>query len=213
MLRVKSLLLLLVLLVAAACSEQKAPQPVAAPAADNEANRQAAAKQYLAVAPPQELLTEMSTKVVKMLPEKSQKVFLEVMQSKSLQEATYDITLKALVKHFTVNELKAMSAYYGSPEGKAIRKKFGDYMADVMPQVNKEVIAALQKVKPEPEGSQEPQGQVKPAEPKAPQAQTKPAKPQAPKAPPEPTSASTPKPRRAAQRQIGHSEPDFHSFP
>jgi hypothetical protein len=188
MLRVKSLLLLLVLLAAAACSEQKAPQPAAAPAAvaDSEENRQAAAKEYLAVAPPQELLTEMSQKVVKMLPEKSQKVFLEVMQSKSLQEATYSITLKALVKHFTVNELHAMSAYYGSPEGKSIRKKFGDYMADVMPEVNKEVIAALQKIKPEPEAAPEPQGQVKPVEPKAPPAQTKPAKPPV---PPEPPSA------------------------
>ena len=180
----KSLLLLLGVLVAAACSEQKAPPSVAAPAADNEENRQAAAKQYLAVAPPQELLTEMSHKVVKMLPEKSQKVFLEVMQSKSLQETTYDITLKALVKHFTVNELHAMTAYYGSPEGKSIRQKYGDYMSDVMPQVNKEVIAALQKIKPEPEAASEPQGQVKPAEPKAPQAETKPAKPPAPPAPP-----------------------------
>jgi hypothetical protein len=184
MLRVKSLLLLLVLLVAAACSEQKAPQSAAAPAGDSEENRQAAAKQYLEVAPPQELLTEMSAKVVKMLPEKSQKVFLEVMQSKSLQESTYNITLKALVKHFTVNELHAMSAYYGSPEGKSIRKKYGDYMADVMPEVNKEVIAALQKVQPEPEAAPEPQGQVKPAEPKAPQAQTKPAKPAKPAKPP-----------------------------
>ncbi len=192
MLRVKSLLLLLVLLAAAACSEQKAPQPVAAPTAvaDSEENRLAAAKQYLEVSPPQEMLTEMTGKVVKMLPEKSQKVFLEVMQSKSLQEATYNITLKALVKHFTVSELKAMSAFYGSPEGRAIHKKFGDYMTDVMPQVNKEVLAALQKVKPEQEGTQEPQGQVKPAEPKAPQVQTKPAEPQkAPAAPPAPPSA------------------------
>ncbi len=181
MLRVKSLLLLLVLLVAAACSEQKAPQPVAAPAAaaDNEANRQAAAKQYLEVSPPQEMLTEMSEKVVKMLPEKSQKVFLEVMKSKSLQEATYNLTLKALVKHFTVTELKAMSTFYGSPEGRAIHKKFGEYMADIMPEVNKEVLAALQKVKPE-EGTPEPQGQVKPGEPKAPHSQTKPAAPPAP---------------------------------
>lgn len=191
MLRMKSLLLLLVLLVAAACTEQKAPQPAAAPApvADNEENRQAAAKQYLEVAPPQELLTEISEKVVKMLPEKSQKVFLEVMKSKSLQDATYNITLKALVKHFTVNELKAQTAFYGSPEGKSIHKKFGEYMVDIMPQVNQEVIAALQKAKQEPEGTQEPQGQVKPAEPKTPQVQTKPAEPHAPPAPPAPPSA------------------------
>ncbi len=53
--------------------------------ADSEEGRQAAAKQYLEVAPPQEMLTEMSHKVVKMLPEKDQKVFLEVMKGKSLQ--------------------------------------------------------------------------------------------------------------------------------
>ena len=111
------------------------------------------------------------------------------MNSKSLQEATYNITLKALVKHFTLSELKAMSAFYGSPEGRAIHKKFGDYMADVMPQVNQEVVAALQKVKQEQEGSKEPQGQVKPTEPKAPQAQTKPAAPPAPPAHPAPPSA------------------------
>jgi hypothetical protein len=188
MLRVKSLLLLLVLLAAAACSEQKAPQPVAAPATDSEENRQAAAKQYLEVAPPQELLMEMSARVVKMLPEKSQKSFLEVMKSKNLQEATYNITLKALVKNFTTAELKALTAFYGSPEGKSIHKKFGEYMGDVMPQVNKEVIAALQKVKQE-EGAQEPQGQVKPAEPKAPQTQTKPDQPPTPPAQPAPPSA------------------------
>ncbi|MCX5893402.1 MAG: DUF2059 domain-containing protein, partial [Deltaproteobacteria bacterium] len=94
-----------------------------------------------------------------------------------------------LVKHFTVTELKAMSAFYGSPEGRAIHKKFGDYMADVMPEVNKEVLAALQKVNQEQEGSKEPQGQMKPAEPKAPQAQTKPAAPPAPPAQPAPPSA------------------------
>jgi hypothetical protein len=185
MLKVKALLLLLVLLIAAACSEQKAPPPVAAAAAvaDNEENRLAAAKQYLEAAPPQELLTEMSDRVVKMLPEKSQKSFLEVMKGKPLQEATYNITLKSLVKTFTVTELKAMAVFYGSPEGKSIRQKFGEYMGEVIPQVNKEVIAALQQIKPEQEGATEPHGQQKPAEPK------KPATPPAAPAPPAPPSA------------------------
>ncbi|MCL4501022.1 MAG: DUF2059 domain-containing protein [Deltaproteobacteria bacterium] len=189
MLRVKSLLLLLVLLAAAACSEQKAPQPLAKPAApaDTEENRQAAAKQYLEAAPPQELLTEMSGRVVKMLPEQSQKPFLEVMNSKSLRESTYNITLKALVKHFTVHELKAMTAFYGSPEGKSIRQKFGDYMGEVMPQVNKEVIAALQQIKSPPEASKESPGQH--TESKEPQAQTEPAAPSTPPAQSTPPSA------------------------
>jgi len=176
MLRLKSLLLLLVLFAAVACSEQKASQPGASPApvADSEESRQTAAKQYLELVPPQELLAEMSDKVVKMLPEKDQKVFLEVMKGKSMREATYRISLNALVKHFTVNEIKALTAFYGSPEGKSVRHKLGDYMADVMPQVHQEMIATLQKLQQEQQGSQEPQGQLKPAEPKAPQAQPKP---------------------------------------
>lgn len=189
MLKVKSFLLLFILILAVACSEQKAPQPAAAPAAaaDNEENRQAAAKHYLEVVPPQELLTQMSERVVKMLPEKNQKVFLEVMNSKGMQDATYRISLNGLVKHFTVKEINALTAFYGSPEGKSISKKFPEYMSEAMPLINQEVIGALQKIKDQE--PKEPQEQMKPSGPKAPQDQTKPAEPQAPKAPPAPPSA------------------------
>lgn len=196
MLKMKALLLSLILLLGlAACSEQKASQPAAPAVADNEQNRQAAAKQYLEAVPPRDLLSQMSEKVVKMLPEKSQKVFLEVMNSKDIQDATYRISLNGLVKHFTANELTAMTRFYGSPEGKSISKKFPAYMAEAMPEINKEVVAALQKAQKEQE-AKEPQGQAKPGEPKA---QTKPAEPQAPKAQPGKTGAPTPQPQTKPQ--------------
>lgn len=194
--KMKALLFLLILVLVAACSEQKAPQPAAGPAAvaDNEENRQVAAKQYLEAVPPQEMLSQMSEKIVKMLPEKSQKVFLEVMNSKSMQDATYRISLNGLVKHFTINEIKAMTEFYGSPVGKSINKKFPAYMADAMPQINQEVLAALQKAtKEEQPAAGEPHGQVKPAEPKVPQTPTKPAEPQAPEAQPENPAPPAPK--------------------
>ena len=93
MFRFKTLLLLLILALVAACGQQQAP-PATGPVADNEANRAAAAKLYLKVAPPQELLTDMSDNVVKILPENQRKMFLDVMQSKSLQDATYRISLE-----------------------------------------------------------------------------------------------------------------------
>jgi hypothetical protein len=202
----KSLFLLLILVLTVACSEQKAPQPAAKPAAvaDNEENRQAAAKHYLEAVPPKELLMQMSERVVKMLPEKSQKTFLEVMNSQSMQDATYRISLDGLVKHFTVNEINALTAFYGSPEGKSISKKFPEYMAEAMPKINQEVIAALQKVKDQeepkapqgqmqPPATKAPHGQMKPAGPKEPQAQTKPGEPQAPPAPPETAAPPAPK--------------------
>jgi hypothetical protein len=179
--RIKTLMIVLILALVAACGEPKAPSSTA-PVADNEANRTTAAKQYLEVAPPQELLTDMTDKVVKILPENQRKMFLSVMQAKSLQDATYRISLNALVKHFTVNELKAMTAFYSTPEGKSIRPKLSLYMADIMPQISKEVVEALTKAEKEEQAkspqSQKPQGQVKPAEPKGPQPQVKPAPPQ-----------------------------------
>jgi len=178
--KVNLLLLLLLLTLPASCSEQKAPPSAASPEAlaDNEANRRLAAQKHLEAVPPQEMLVELSNKVVKLLPEKSQKPFLEVMQGKELQEATSRINMQALVKHFNVKEIKALTAFYGSAEGKTIRQKYGDYLADVMPQVNDEVIAALEKARHQV-SPREPQGQVKPAEPKQPESQPKPAEPPA----------------------------------
>ena len=202
MFRIKTLLLLLILALVGACGEHKAP-PSAAPVADNEANRTASAKQYLEVAPPQELLTDMTDKVVKILPENQRKMFLSVMQTKSLQDATYSISLNALVKHFTVNELKAMMAFYSTPEGKSIRPKLSIYMADIMPQISKEVVEALNQAEKEeqaksPQG-QKPQGQVKPGEPKGPQPQVKPA-------PPQPQAPAPPKAQKP-QAQPGAPSP------
>jgi hypothetical protein len=192
--RTKILLLLLILALVGACGEPKAPSS-ATPVADNEANRTAAAKHYLEVAPPQELLTDMTDKVVKILPENQRKMFLSVMQAKSLQDATYRISLNALVKHFTVNELKAMTAFYSTPEGKSIRPKLSLYMADIMPQISKEVVEALTKAEKEeqaksPQGQKSP-GQLKPAEPKGAQPQVKPAPPQ-PQAPAPPKAQKPP---------------------
>ena len=62
MIKMKSLLLLLILVLAAACTEQKATQ-TGAPVADNEENRLAAAKEYLKIAPAQDLLKDMTTSV------------------------------------------------------------------------------------------------------------------------------------------------------
>ena len=70
------------------------------------------------------------------------------MSSQALQDSTYQIILKALVKHFTVNEIKAMTAFYSSPEGKSIRQKMMPIWAEVMPQVNQELAKALRRRNP-----------------------------------------------------------------
>ena len=78
------------------------------------------------------------------------------MESADLEKAASRITLEGLVKNFTVGELNAMTAFYGSPEGKSASKKFGPYMMGVMPQIQQEVKKAMdEKQKLEPKGQPE----------------------------------------------------------
>jgi len=52
---------------------------------------------------------------------------------------------ESMVKNFTADELKALADFYGSPVGKSAMKKFGAYMADVMPSIQAEVEKAQAK--------------------------------------------------------------------
>ncbi len=54
-------------------------------------------------------------------------------------------TKEAMVKHFTADELKALADFYGSLVGKSVMKKFGMYMAEVMPAIQAEMIKAQTK--------------------------------------------------------------------
>lgn len=181
MIKMKSLLLLLILVLTAACTEQKATQ-TGAPVADNEENRLAAAKEYLKIAPPKALLQDITSGVTEKLPEQLRKPFTTVISSQALQDAVYQIVLKALVKHYNANEIKAMIAFYSTPEGKAILQKDGVYRAEVMGAINMELMTAFKQAVQE-QKAKAPQEQ-KPPEPKA--------APEA-KATPEPQAAPEPK--------------------
>ncbi len=138
---------------------------------DNEENRTAAAKEYMKIAPPKDLLQDFTSGVAEKLPEQFRKPFMTVISSQELQDAANQIVLKALVKHFTANEIKAMIAFYSTPEGKAILQKDGAYRAEVMNGINIELMTAFKKAVQEqhpktPEGQQPPAaGQLPPGHP------------------------------------------------
>jgi hypothetical protein len=50
----------------------------------------------------------------------------------------------ALIKWFTADEALAMAEFYASPTGKSITKKMGDYMAELMPTMQTELMKAAQ---------------------------------------------------------------------
>jgi hypothetical protein len=162
MTRVRYCLVILLIVMMSACS-QTGPGSASKPLPDNPENRLVVAKRFINIMPPKEMLHGMATRVVQNLPEKDRKVFLEVMSSKNMEEAANRITLNALVKNFTVGELNAMVAFYGSPEGQSAYKKFAHYMGEMMPQIQQEVKKEMAEAEKQqaPQEPQKPKEQVK----------------------------------------------------
>jgi hypothetical protein len=116
---------------------------------DTPANRLAAAKRYLQAVPPAETVGETLDRVVEQVPEARRAEFRKALAKQVSLDRIAKITLDAVVKHFTVREIEALTAFYGSPEGKSINQKFGAYMADVMPAIQSELAGAIEEIQKE----------------------------------------------------------------
>jgi hypothetical protein len=57
------------------------------------------------------------------------------------------IALDKMIAVFSVEELNALAAFYGSPVGQSIVTKFPVYMAEVMPVIQLELTQAARKLK------------------------------------------------------------------
>jgi hypothetical protein len=114
--------------------------------ADTPANRLAAAKRYLQAVPPAEMVADTVDRVAAQLPEERREEFKKALTKVVSSERIEALTLQAVTKHFTVKEINALAAFYGSPEGRSITKKFGDYMADVMPAIQEELAGAMEEI-------------------------------------------------------------------
>jgi hypothetical protein len=168
MISIRYLLALVLVVMASACSDTKQGHLVKA-LPDNPENRIVVAKRYLEVMPPKELLHEVATRVAPTLAEKNRKVFVDVMNSPAMEQAAIKISLDGLVKYFTVDELNAMVAFYGSPTGKAAYKKFAPYMGEIMPQIQQEVRKAVAEANKEQEAKEPPTPKPQPEKPKQPE--------------------------------------------
>jgi hypothetical protein len=114
---------------------------------DTPQTRLVQADRYLAATPPTELFAEMAENIAKNVPPEKRQA-LKDMLTKNLDIAALTKAMRdALVKDFTTEELKALADFYGSPVGKGAMKKFGIYMADVMPSIQSEVMKAMDRAK------------------------------------------------------------------
>ena len=121
------------------------PAATQAPA-DTPANRLAAAQRYLKAVPPMEMVNQTVDQLAAQLPEDRRDEFKKTLAKVLSSDRIEKITLDAIVKHFTVKEINALTAFYGSPEGRSITKKFSSYMADVMPVIQQELTKVVGEV-------------------------------------------------------------------
>jgi hypothetical protein len=113
---------------------------------DTPANRLAAAKRYLKAVPPAGMVTDSIDRVVGQVPEERRAEFKQALDKVIKSDRIEKITLDAVVKHFTVKEINALTAFYASPEGRSITKKFGAYLADVTPAIQEELALAVEEI-------------------------------------------------------------------
>ncbi len=113
---------------------------------DTPANRAVAAQRYLKAVPPTELVADTLDRVAAQVPEDRREEFKKALAKVVKSERIEKLTREALVKHFTVREINALTAFYGSPEGRSITKKFGAYLADVMPAMQEELSSAIEEI-------------------------------------------------------------------
>lgn len=114
--------------------------------ADSIENRRAAAQRYMSTSPLEDIFEETIPKIALQMPPSEQDQFIRLMRLTIRIDQLKPAMRDALVRHFTVRELDALAAFYGSREGKSIMRKMGDYMGTVMPLIQAELIRAAQEV-------------------------------------------------------------------
>lgn len=109
---------------------------------DTHGNRLAAAGRYLDAVPLKDMMRDMVIENAKNLPENVRPSFVQFMTETIRVDVMERAALASMAQHFTVKELNAIADFYGSPEGRSAMKKFGAYMADVMPVIQQEMLRA-----------------------------------------------------------------------
>lgn len=118
------------------------PGIVLAAPQDSPEQRREAALRYAETSPMADMFRDAVFEISKQLPEDQRRGFQEFMLKHVRIEILEEAAIDSMVKHFTAEELNAIADFYGSPLGRSSMKKFGVYMADIMPSMEKEMMRA-----------------------------------------------------------------------
>ena len=107
--------------------------------------KEAAIQQYLKTVPIENMLDDAMNEFIKMVPVETRGTIKDTFKNLDRKKIT-DATIKSMRTHFTTNEIKALTKFYASPEGKSVMHKMAAMQAEVMPVIQTEVVESLRKV-------------------------------------------------------------------
>ena len=119
--------------------------PETEPLPDTKENRITEAQRYLSVVPARDLFRDMADNMAAGMPDRDAKELQDLFTKHIDMDAMERLMQTSMVKHFTAEELRALADFYGSSVGKSAMAKLGEYMADVMSDIQVEVQKALQR--------------------------------------------------------------------
>ncbi len=101
---------------------------------------------YLKVFSFEELVHSMAIQKAKRLPPSKRDRYVELVTQNIDYEEFYRIMTNVMHEHFSLNELKAIADFYGSPEGQSILKKYPIMMESAMPALRASAMKTDQKI-------------------------------------------------------------------
>ena len=113
-------------------------------AQDQLAAKRAAADRYLKAVPTTELLEDMIVEMSSQLTQKEAARFMVTMKKLVDVDKLDSISIDAMVKTFTLDELNALADFYSSKHGVSSLKKMGAYMAEITPAIVQELRRAAE---------------------------------------------------------------------
>jgi hypothetical protein len=108
-------------------------------AADTPEHRLEAAREYQRISPLKTTLDNAIQDLAKQFPPEKRDGFIQFMRMNISAEAVDQKATQAMADHFTVGEIRALTSFYSSPEGRSINEKYGAYMADIMPVIQSQL--------------------------------------------------------------------------
>ncbi len=118
----------------------------AAPVHAQSSETLAAADRLIAVQDLGAMMSDMASQTAAKLPAEVRQSYVDTMADPELIERVKAAARTSMAKHFTVEELNALSDFYAQPVAKSAMAKMGVYMADLMPFIQQEMMNVFAKL-------------------------------------------------------------------